>query len=902
MGRHGDWLATVLEAPPEATLDAIIAEVASTGPDIDGLETALRTAKARAALLIALADLGGVWDLTAVTSGLSRLADAAVEHGAKALLAREIARGALPGLDESALGHGAGYVILAMGKLGAYELNYSSDIDLIALFDDALFDRDDRAEARSVYIRITRDLVALLGRKTAGGYVFRTDLRLRPSPSSNPVCIAMTNAERYYRADGRTWERAAFIKARPLVDMDAGRRFLLKQVPFVWRRHLDFAAVEDTHMMLRKIRAQKASFTVGALPGHDLKLGPGGIREIEFFAQTRQLIQGGRDASLRDPTTLGALDALADAGLVATETAKTLSEDYIRLRNVEHRIQMVEDAQTHDVPKSAEGRKRIAFLDGINDVEEFDADLATLLGRVHRLSEELYAPVSTPKPTLEDARSEATHLDGYENPEAANALITRWRDGRIAATRNERARDLYRRVEHRILEDLARAANPDQALVHFDRFLSGLPAGVQVFSLFVANPELLDAIVEICSTAPRLAVYLGRHPLTIDAMLDREFWTDFPPEDVLLADLNKRLSAEPDYEAVLDATRRWSREGWFRISVQMLMGESDHRASGLAFSATARAVIAALLPHVTAEFARRHGPPPGRGMAVLAMGKLGSNEMTARSDLDLITIYDPDGAAESEGPKPLATRIYYTRLTKALVAALSAPTAEGALYEVDMRLRPSGTQGPVAVSLEAFERYHHEGAWVWEHLALTRASLVAGPPGVRAEISRIARSALARHVGQTSVVLATDEMRNRLKTANAAEWDNPWALKLAAGGILDIELLTHAGMLFHGDRFAFGEGSRRADDALQKLVEESWVSPSEAIVLRRRLSFLQALQHIERASLDRQIDPASVTPDIGRVLSRAVGLPDFDAVRAELTSTQREAAEICEGVFARRTV
>ncbi len=707
-------------------MDAILAEMSAALDEATAqapVRQALRAAKARAALLIALADLGGVWDLAEVMGALTRLADETVSAAARWLLAAELRAGKLPGLDETALEGGAGYILLAMGKMGARELNFSSDIDLIALFDDGRFDNDDVLEGRARYIRVTRDLVKLISENTEDGYVFRTDLRLRPSPSTTPVCMAVDAAERYYESVGRTWERAAHIKARPLVDIAAGEAYLETLAPFIWRRHLDFAAIEDAHDMLRKIRAQKARFTAGSLPGHDLKLGPGGIREIEFFAQTRQLIVGGREPGLRVPTTLGALDALVAAGWIEAGTRDVLAEDYRALRTVENRLQMMEDAQTHAVPKAPDARTRLAMLCGEADRDAFERRLADRLARVHETCEEFFTPGAERREvrfeTLVD--EERLAAAGFERPADAARQMARWHEGGIPATRSQRARALFRPLEPQIVERLAGAASPDQALVHFDRFLSGLPAGVQLFSLFQANPQLLDLIVEICAAAPGLAGYLARHPQTLDALLDRDFWEPIPHTDELAKDLAARLAPEDDYERVLDASRRWARELWFRAGVHVLRAIADEREAGAAFTRIAETSLTGLFPHVVAEFARKHGDPPGAGLAVLAMGKLGSCEMTARSDLDLITVYDAAGAETSDGPRPLAPTAYYPRLTQALVAALTAPTAEGALYEVDMRLRPSGRQGPVAVSLSSFE------------IVPDRQGLGLGAPGVGAQ-------------------------------------------------------------------------------------------------------------------------------------------------------------------------
>ncbi|MEM7669895.1 MAG: bifunctional [glutamine synthetase] adenylyltransferase/[glutamine synthetase]-adenylyl-L-tyrosine phosphorylase, partial [Pseudomonadota bacterium] len=805
ISRYGDWLDTLRDRAPEDVLSDQIADLRRDIAATDGQTNAmkrLREAKARSSLLIGLADLGGVWTLEDVTGALSDLADAAVDVTVDFLLRDELRRGRLPGLSEDNLEDGAGYVVLAMGKHGARELNYSSDIDLICLFDQGRFEVDDFADAKARYIRLTRGLVKMLSETTENGYVFRTDLRLRPSPSTTPVCIALEAAERYYESVGRTWERAAHIKARPIAgDIDAGREYLDRLKPFVWRRYLDFAAVEDTHDMLRKIRETKGSFHRAEIAGTDIKVSPGGIREIEFFAQTRQLIQGGRNAALRDPTTRGALEALSAAGIVPVEMTQELYKDYVAHRTLEHRLQIVEDARTHTIPTSRDGRVRVAALMGYSDLALWETEIATRLSRVHARAESFFAP-ATDQAEARDSLSgiDAQDLDrlGFQRPEDTLRLIMRWRTGGISATRSERSRTMYAGLEPRILRILAGSGDPDQAAIECDRFLSGLPAGVQVFSLFASNPHLLELIIGICAVAPKLAAHLGRNPQTLDALLDQSFFDRVPCFEDLLDDLEARLGDETDYERVLDGVRRWAREIRFRVGVQILDGMADAEEAGNAFSAIAEASIRALSPRVTAEFAMKHGPPPGRGIAVIAMGKLGSSEMTAGSDLDLIMIYDPADEEMSTGRKPLAPQSYYTRLTQALLAAITAPTTEGQLYDVDMRLRPSGRKGPVAVSLQSFSRYQMSDAWVWEHMALTRARVITGDRDLVGDIEAVIRKALNARREQPAVMTEAREMRQRIADARTASSMEAWSLKDAPGGLMEIEFLVQTGVLQSG--------------------------------------------------------------------------------------------------------
>ncbi len=594
------------------------------------------------------------------------------------------------------------------------------------------------------------------------------------------------------------------------------------------------------------------------------------------------------------PTTLGALDALAAGGWIEPGERDVLAEDYRALRAVEHRLQMMEDTQTHAVPRSAEARTRLAMLSGEADRDAFEHRLSKLLARVHATCEEFFAPGTPHAPARAETLLDEGKLAerGFERPADAARQMGRWHAGQIAATRGERARGLFRQLEPQIVERLAGAASPDQALVHFDRFLSGLPAGVQLFSLFAANPQLLELIVEICAAAPRLASYLGRHPQTLDALLDRDFWEPMPDGATMADDLAAQLAAEDGYERVLDCSRRWAREQWFRAGVHVLRAIADEQEAGAAFTAIAETYVAGLYPHVIDEFARRHGPPPGRGMAVLAMGKLGSGEMTARSDLDVITVYDAAGEEASAGRKPLAPSAYFPRLTQALVAALTAPTAEGALYEVDMRLRPSGRQGPVAVSLSSFEAYQTGQAWVWEHLALLRGRVIAGPEALADSIDAIVERALSARRGTPEVMAEAAAMRERIAGATAGDRANPWSLKHAAGSLMEIEFLAQTGTLLHGPARC-----RTARAALPKLAEAGWIGADEARDLLDALVFLLRLQQVERVALAGSVDPHAIGAELRRALARAVGAADFAAVETALVRHQQRAAGILARVF-----
>ncbi len=872
--KEAAWIAPAL-LDPETALAQEFDRLRATDPTQIG--SALRQGKRRVALLTALADLGGVWPLAEVTGRLTEFADLSVQLALRAALAPLIRRGKLPGKTEADLDKSAGMVVLAMGKMGAGELNYSSDIDLICLFDDGQFDPDDLGDARATLIRATRTMAQTLSDITDQGYVFRTDLRLRPDPSVTPVCLSMDTAERYYESLGRTWERAAYIKARPCAgDIAAGEAFLSNLRPFVWRRHLDYAAIQDAHDMRQAIRDHKGHHGRISLPGHDMKLGRGGIREIEFFAQFHQIIAGGRDPDLRIRPTCKALDLLATRKWIPRDIAEKLADHYRVLRDVEHRIQMVNDAQTHALPQSDDGIRRIADLSG-QDVDSFRKDLQARLEEVHALCEGFFAREKEPE-------REAIPQNA---PEVPAELVTRWRS--YPALRSSRAQAIFDRLRPRLIQALSRAAKPDEALQAFDGFLAGLPAGVQVFSLFEANPQLIDLIADIAGTTPDLARYLSRNASVFDAVIGGSFFGDWPGGDALTADLSVTLAAEEDYELRLDAARRWQREWHFRVGVHHLRGLIATPAAAAQYSDIADATIRALWPVVQDNFARRHGPPPGNGAIVLGMGSLGARRLNARSDLDLIVIYDPAEVDSSDGKRPLPTRAYYARLTQALVTALSAPTSEGRLYEVDMRLRPSGNQGPVATSWTAFRDYQESQAWTWEHLALTLARPVAGPKALSDQVEAFRCDVLSRPCDTDALRRDVAEMRARI--AQAKGEGGLWEMKLGRGRMQDIELLSQAGTL------ASGTSGSDVATGLSRAAAQGWITEEAAGQLTQAWTRFWHMNLTAKLLTDQQLAPETLGKGGCELLLRELQADDIDRLGADLAEQATRAASVIDAAL-----
>ena len=782
-------------ADPGHTFDGVLSQLQATPPAAARatIAAALRRAKRQAALIIAVADLDGAWPLHRITGALTTLAEATLRLALQHLLlaaqaAHEIT---LPHtLDPEA---GCGVVILGMGKLGAGELNYSSDIDLIILYDPVQHASVDGLSA--LFTRMARNLVALMEARDADGYVFRTDLRLRPDPSATPPAVSLATAIPYYEAMGQNWERAAMTKARPVAgDLALGFAFLDAIRPFVWRRGLDFAAIADIGAMKHRIDAHRP--VVAALAGLDVKLAPGGIREIEFVAQTLQLVWGGRAPGLRDRTTVGALRRLVGAGRLARRVAAELIVAYRVLRTVEHRLQMVADRQTHSLPEG-EALDQFAVFLGCADQDGLSALLDLHMGRVRRWYTDVFADVPAGTSTLDLTGTDvpaatAATLHGMGFREAANmvAVLRGWQSGRLRALRTGRARELMDAVLPTLLPALGRQPDPDAAFARFDSLLARLPAGVGLLSMLTRNPPLLDRIAGVLGASPHLADYLAQVPSALEGLIDPGPGTPDPA-----ATLRHQLLDARTLEDQVGITRRMVRAEDFRLCVAQMESVVDVDMAGTLRTALADAALEALLPAVLSELAVRHGWVRGGAMAVVALGKAGGQEMMAGSDLDIMLVYSiPTQAADSDGARPIPASQWYTRAAHAYVAALTARGPEGPLYDVDMRLRPSGNKGPVAVSLSAFVRYHAESAWTWERMALTRARVVAGGPAIRARVTQAIAAAVLRRSSTTRADAAA--MRGRLLRDLPAR--SPWDVKLRPGGGMEVEFIAQTLQLVHG--------------------------------------------------------------------------------------------------------
>lgn len=866
--------------------------------------TLLRNYKRRIALTIALADISGVWTIDEVTQALSDAADCSVVCSVRYLLAGAANSGDLLPANVDAPEEGSGYFVLGMGKLGAGELNYSSDIDLIVFFDSNQTSLKEGVEPAPFFVRLTRDLVRLLQERTADGYVWRTDLRLRPDPGATQVALSTDAGFSYYESFGQNWERAALIKARVMAgDLKTGQVFLEQLSPFIWRRYLDFAAISDIHAMKRRVHEFKGHAQI-AVAGHDVKLGRGGIREIEFFTQTQQLISGGRQSDLRSLKTIETLERLVSHGWIDTETAAGLSEAYRFLRKVEHRLQMISDEQTHTLPKSSEDLDRVACFCGYTDAESFSEVLIERLTRVQGHYDELFArlPVTDEKDQEPVFRGDdespetlaALQESGFNDPAAVTEIIRGWRSGRYAATRSQRAREALSEILPDLLQAFTATDDPSAALTSFNRFISELPAGVQLFSLLRSNTSLLRLIADIMGTAPRLARVLSRRSSIIDAVLDPGFFGNLPSFEILSALIEQELDHAPDYQDCLDRARRIGQEQAFLIGVRILSRTIGAEQAGGAYAVLAQSLIQALQGQVERELIRQHGRIKGGEAVVIAMGKLGGREMTASSDLDLIIVYDFDeDAGPSDGERPLAVGQYFARFTQRLISALSAQTAEGCLFEVDMRLRPSGHSGPVATHYDGFIDYQQKHAWTWEHLALTRAWLVSGPKALRSKVEATILNVLSSERDRKKIAADVHDMRARIAKEKGTE--DIWDLKNVPGGLVELEFIAQFLQIVSAHEYPDTLDQNTAQ-SLENLSAVGVLASEDAKLLIPAADLYHNLTQVMRLCLERPFNAEMASPGLKALLARAAGMEDFDALEAHLAATVESVREAYERI------
>jgi glutamate-ammonia-ligase adenylyltransferase len=886
-------LACLTEAP-EARRDALLAEVAQAGAaagDAPELMRLLRRFRRSMALLIALADIGGIWDVETVTAALTATADVAVRLATDHVLrqAADLGRIRLP--DSADPGAGSGLVVLALGKHGAGELNYSSDIDIVVFFDPEVAEAAGVAEPTSFYVKLTQQIARIIQERTPDGYVFRVDLRLRPDPASTHVAVPLPSAYAYYETVGQNWERAAMIKARPVAgDLPLGQRFLKDLAPFIWRKYFDFATIADIHAMKRQIQTVKGHETI-AVAGHNVKLGRGGIREIEFFVQTQQLVFGGRRTALRGPRTLEMLAELTREGWITPAARDELAESYRWLRTIEHRLQMRHDEQTQTLPKAATDLEAFARFCGYPSTAAFGKALTFHARRV----EGHYALLFEEGPSL---ASEAgtlsftgSELDpqtletlqklGFRQAQTAAETVRGWHFGRRAAVTSARAREVLTELTPALLVALGRTADPDGALAHLDNAFVRMPAAVELLTLLRSQDALLTLFAEILGSAPRLARVAALHPHVLDGVIDPAFGQAALDSDALERRIRGVVGAPPpSVEEGLDRLRDAARQENFLVGARLLSGVYPAQAAAQAYCAVAEACLRVAFADTRAAFSADHGVIEGAQTIVLGLGRLGAGELTPSSDLDLMLLYDrPEEAGPSDGRRSLDPVTWHVRFTQRLVAALTVPTRRGTLYQVDMRLRPSGNKSPAATQFAGFEAYHGGEAEIWEEMALTRARVVAGDPELAARASASIRAILSRRREPAKVAAAVAQMRALIAKEKGEK--NPWDLKLALGGLTDLDFLAQYLVLAHAaDHPALL--ARDTPSVFAAARAAGLLAAPDAAALEEAARLIGDVQLWQRFTVEEAFDPAAVPARVMARIATSVGRPDIKVLRAEL--------------------
>ncbi|MFN3990947.1 MAG: bifunctional [glutamate--ammonia ligase]-adenylyl-L-tyrosine phosphorylase/[glutamate--ammonia-ligase] adenylyltransferase [Erythrobacter sp.] len=845
---------------------------------------ALRRERLALATLLAVGDLAGAFPLARVVGELSAFADRALDRAIRAAIAERTG-------EDSA----AGMIALALGKQGAGELNYSSDIDPILLYDPLTLPRrasDDPGDAANRY---ARRVVALLSENTPEGYVLRVDLRLRPASEISPLAVSRGAALAHYQGAALAWERAAFTRARAAAgDIAAGEAFLEEIGPFVWRSHLDFGAIEEIRELTRRIRDSHDGPAAPG-PGFDVKRGRGGIREIEFFAQTHQLIHGGRDASLRVRGTRAALDALAMAGRISPEDAAILGAGYDRLREVEHRLQMVNDRQTHALPDSA-ALDNVARLDGLDSGAALVAELTELTQRTGSIYEQLIGARPAPAPVAAAASDLAAWLGklGFEEPEALARRIEGWSEGRFACLRTPQALRAFAALQPLLIEAMAASDDPMRAITRWESILERVPSAITLFQLLTAQPVLLDRLVATLTLAPVLSDELARRPELLDTLLDRDA-LDLPGDVPSIMARMEAKAVRRDYEALLDAIRVVTGEVRFALGVQLIEGLADPLAIARALSRLAEAALALAMQGAVREFEGKHGRIPGGELLVLGLGRLGGGALTHASDLDIVYLFTGDFAARSDGERPLGATQYFNRLASRVSAALSVPTAQGALYEVDTRLRPQGNQGPLAVSCEAFAKYQREAAWTWEHMALARARVLAGSAQARSQLETILRDVIRAPRDAETLRAAVVEMRGRMAEHKAP--GGPLDAKLLRGGLVDCEFIVQflqlRGVDAGGASLAQNHPEALDPDlgrAVAALIAAGLLPPEIAAAHELMSRMLVA---------GRLLAPGGKEPPAcgAKAMARACGAADYDALLHRFAEARQSVAGVWKAIL-----
>ena len=873
--RHSPFLREAVRLLPDiasaferdGTDTALALALAATDDDL-GIE--LRTQRLGLALVSALGDLAGELTLEQVTLLLSDFADRAI--------ARSLATALQERVPDAEI---KGFTVIAMGKLGSHELNYSSDVDLMLLFDPRALPRRERDDVGEAAVRVARRMIELLQKRTANGYVARVDLRLRPSPEVTPIALPVNAAISHYESSALPWERAAFIRARPCAgDIELGQRFLSAIEPFVWRRSLDFGVIDEVRQISARIRDHFAqSSTFG--PGFDLKRGRGGIREVEFFVQIQQMVHGGRDSSVRVPATLDAIEALKAAGRLDEATAHDLANSYRTLRTIEHRVQMVEDAQTHLLPAQPEALDNVAQLAGMASGEALLDLLRPLVQRGGAIFDGLAPDEDGRLSNDPDILLGELKAFGFADAAATARHVVDWRSGKARSLRTPAAQNAFEAMLPSLLQAIASAPDPERALNRLSDIVERLSSGVNFFRLLEARPNLAHLLAKILAHAPALADQLARRPELLEGLFDASSFNAPPSVTEIAADLGKVIGAT-SYDVGLDKVRRFVNERRFALGVQLIDQRGDPLVVTEGYARVAEGTLVALGNAARREFASAHGVIAGAELLALALGRFGGHSLTHASDLDIVYLHTAPEGAMSDGNKPLGPNDYFNRLANRVTAAMSVPTAAGPLYEVDTRLRPGGRTGMLVVSLEAFEAYQRKEAWTWEHMALCRARPVFGSPELQERVAGMINSILRMPRDAQTVIRDATKMRADIAKHKPAR--GPLDVKLGPGGLVDLEFAVHVLQLTRNAAL-----NTRLEVALEELEADNLVQTNivDALKLLSRMLVMMRL-----------VAPGEVKPtnNTWQLVAEACGAVSWNELLAEHDAARQRIAALWNSI------
>jgi glutamate-ammonia-ligase adenylyltransferase len=822
----------------------------------DNLKPALRRLKQRAYARICSRDLACGAPLDEVVEGMTAIAEVTV---ASALGVLHESLAARFGTPRNADGVAQRLIVIAMGKLGGRELNVSSDIDLIFVYpEDGDTDGPRPISNFEFFTRLGKQLIAAIGEVTADGQVFRVDMRLRPNGDSGPLACSFDMLENYFVTQGREWERYAWIKARPLT---GERHDELEDIrrPFVFRKYLDFGtinAMRELHAQIRREVAKKDMVD-------NIKLGPGGIREIEFIAQVFQLIRGGRDTALQVKPTLRVLALLADKSQLSRDAEAQLTAAYVFLRRLEHRLQYLDDAQTQNLPGSTEDRNLVAQAMGYASFAAMAMELDDHRQNVSRHFEAVFADPNEKNHALDrvwhgdgedDPATELVRL-GFREADGAGARLAAIRSGGRYQQLGDTARNRFDALVPRLIEAASALPDPDAALSRGLDFLEAISRRASYLALLQQYPQALAKVAQIVGSSSWAAGYLTRHPVLLDELLDASILETAPDWPAFRAHLGRLLDdAEPDTERQMDLLREAHHAQVFRLLTQDLSGLLTVERLADHLSELADIMVDQALVHAWRKLARRHIESPR--FAVISYGKLGGKELGYASDLDLVFLFDD--------PEPEAAQTY-ARLATRLNTWLSAQTAAGQLFETDLRLRPNGEAGLVVTSMAAFRKYQLESAWLWEHQALTRARFTAGDPAIGAAFEEVRRDVLRRQRDMTKLREEVLAMRQKMREAHAGK-SRLFDLKHDPGGLVDVEFIVQYLVLGHSWQYDELTGNKGNIALLAMAAGRGLIPPELAEAVRNAYRDYRRMQHGLR--LDNQksrVDPATVADRIAAV-------------------------------------